>query len=237
MKTTFLAILSILLSMNGTSCAQSRTAKDAFQVSDFTAIEASVVANIHITQATGTAITAEGSEEMLDRLKVRMEGDPLILDMEERFWKRFGRKSGKLTIRIATPTLTEIDFEGVGNIQIDGTFNTPQLVINSEGVGNITANQLECEFVKIHSEGVGNTIVGGKANKVEIHSEGVGNVDAAKLIASEAIVSSQGVGNVRCHASDYLSIRSQGVGSVQYFGKPEKKDLIKDGIGKIRSGN
>ena len=237
MKTTFLA-LTLLISLNSTSCAQSRTAKDAFEVSNFTAIEASVVANIHITQSAGTAVTAEGSEELLNRLEVRIEGDRLILDMEdEGFWKRFGRNAGKLTIRIATPTLTKIDFEGVGNIHVDGTFNTPQLEINSEGVGNLIANSLECEFVKISSEGVGNTTVGGKTNKVEIHSEGVGNVEADRLIAREAVVSSQGVGNVSCYASDFLSIRSQGVGNVQYYGKPEKTDLIKDGVGKIRPGN
>lgn len=237
MKTTFLAILTMFLSMNGTSCAQqSRNTKDAFEVSDFTAIEASVVANIYITQSPATKVTAEGSEELLERLEVKMEGGRLLLNMEESFWKRFGKNSVKLTIRIATPTLTEINFDGVGNITIDGAFNTPQLEINSEGVGNLTAYSLECEYVKISSEGVGNTIVGGKANKVEIDSEGVGNVDAAKLITSEAIVSSQGVGNVSCYASDFLSIRSQGVGNVHYYGKPVKTDLIKDGIGKIRPG-
>lgn len=237
MKTTFLAILTMFLSMNGTSYAQTRTAKDAFEVSDFTAIEASVVANVFITQSPVTNVTAEGNEELLERLEIRMEGERLILDMEdERFWKRFGKNASKLTIRIATPTLSEIDFKGVGNITIEGVFNTPQLVINSEGVGNLTANNLECEFVKISSEGVGNTIVAGKAGKVEINSQGVGNVDARKLLAPEAVVSSQGVGNVSCYASDFLSIRSQGVGNVHYYGKPLKTDLIKDGVGKIRPG-
>ena len=90
--------------------------------------------------------------------------------------------------------------------------------------------------MKISSEGVGNTTVGGKTGKVEIDSEGVGNVDAAMLIAREAVVSSQGVGNVSCYASEFLSIRSQGVGNVHYYGKPAKTDLIKDGVGKIRPG-
>lgn len=227
----------MFLSMNGTSCAQqSRNTKDAFEVNDFTIIEASVVANIHITQSASTAVTAEGSEDMLNRLDVRMEGNRLILDMEERFWKRFGRNANKLTIRIATPNLTEIVFEGVGNITIDGNFTTPQLLINSKGVGNLSANNLECEYVKINSEGVGNTIVGGKTVKVEIDSKGVGNVEADKLIAREAVVSSQGVGNVSCYASEFLSIRSHGVGNVRYYGKPAKTDLIKDGVGKIRPG-
>jgi hypothetical protein len=235
--TTFLAMVIVLLTVSSTSCAQTRNASDKFEVGEFTAIEASMVGNVVITQSNTTSVTAEGSEEMLDKLDVRMNNGKLVLEMDDRHWKRFGRNSGKLTIHIATPTLTEIDFDGVGNINIEGTFSTPQLVINSEGVGNLTANNLQSEHVKISSEGVGNTIVGGKADKVEIDSEGVGNVEADKLIARETIVSSEGVGNVSCYASEYLKVRSQGIGNVRYFGKPKETDLSKDGIGKIRAGN
>ncbi len=229
--------MMVLLTISSTSCAQTRIANDQFEVDDFTAIKASVVGNVVITQSNTTSVTAEGSEEMLDKLDVHMNNGNLVLKMDDRHWKRFGRNAGKLTIRIATPTLTEIDFEGVGNINIEGTFNTPQLLINSEGVGNLTAYNLQSEYVKISSEGVGNTTVGGKASKVEIDSEGVGNVEADKLIAREAIVSSQGVGNVSCYASEYLKATSQGIGNVIYFGKPKETDLSKDGIGKIKAGN
>src|SRR5690554_70872 len=235
--TTFLAMVIVLLAISSTSCAQTRNANDKFEVDDFTTIEASVVGNVEITQSNTTSVTAEGSEEMLDKLDVRMNNGKLVLDMDDRHRKLFKRNTGKLTIRIATPTLTEIDFEGVGNINIEGTFNTPQLVINSEGVGNLTAHNLQSDYVKISSEGVGNTIVGGKASKVEIDSERVGNVEADKLIAREAIVTSEGVGNVSCYASEYLKANSRGIGNVKYYGKPKETELSKNGIGKIRAGN
>ena len=235
--TTFLAAVIVLLTVSSASCAQTHIANDQFEVDDFAAIEASVVGNVVITQSNTTSVTAEGSEEMLDKLEVRVNNGKLILEMDNRHRNLFKKNAGKLTIRIATPTLTEIDFEGVGNINIEGTFHTPQLVINSQGVGNLTAYNLLSEYVKISSEGVGNTIVGGKAGKVEIDSEGVGNVEADKLIAREAIVSSEGVGNVSCYASEYLKANSQGIGNVKYYGKPKETVLSKDGIGKIRAGN
>lgn len=235
--TTFLAAVILLLTVSSASCAQTRIANDQFEVDDFAAIEASVVGNVVITQSNTTSVTAEGSEEMLDKLEVRVNNGKLILEMDNHHRNLFKKNAGKLTIRIATPTLTEIDFEGVGNITIEGTFNTPQLVINSEGVGNLTAYNLQSEYVKISSEGVGNTTVGGKAGKVEIDSEGVGNVEADKLIAREAIVSSEGVGNVSCYASEYLKANSQGIGNVNYYGKPKETVLSKDGIGKIRAEN
>lgn len=235
MKQLFsLTFVTLLLAVSS-SCAQTRRATDQFEVSNFTTIESSVVANIHIRQSSNTSVTAEGNEEMLNALDVRMENGKLVLDMEESFLKRFRKRSENLVISITTPTLTRIDSEGVGNIVIDGTFTSPELIVQSEGVGNITAENLRCQKVIIDSEGVGNIDLGGTADNVEISSEGVGNVNADRLKAKSAIVSSEGVGNVSCHASEYLKVRSEGVGNVRYSGNPAKKELSKNGIGKIKA--
>lgn len=237
MKQLFsLTFISLMLVISSSSCAQTRQATDKFDVSDFTAIESSVVANIHIRQSSATNVTAEGSEELLNALDVRMDNGKLVLEMKEKNMKRFGKRSDKLVISIATPTLSHIDSEGVGNIVIEGTFNTPSLIIESEGVGNLTAENLHSDEVKIESEGVGNITLSGTSGSINIRSEGVGNVIVDGLKAKRAIVSSQGVGNVSCHASEYLKIRSEGIGSVRYYGNPTEKELSKDGIGKIKAG-
>jgi len=229
----------ILIAVLFTACisvgAQSRQAADQFEVSEFTAIESSVIANIHIKQSPTVSVTAEGSEELLNILDVRM--DKLILTMEDRHLKKNNKRSDKLLISISTPTLTRIDFDGVGNIEIEGTFSTPELTIDSEGVGNLTADRLDVGSIYISSQGVGNTTLGGKADKVEIQSEGVGNVNTAELTARSAVVTSQGVGNVSCYASEHLKVRSEGIGSVRYYGNPADKELNKEGLGKIKAGN
>ncbi|HBB01111.1 MAG TPA: hypothetical protein DCZ19_08610 [Porphyromonadaceae bacterium] len=232
-----LTLITMLLAVTSSSCAQSRRATDQFDVSDFTTIESSVVANIQIRQSPRTSVTAEGSEEFLNALDVRMDNGKLVLNMEKSFLKRFGKRSQNLVISITTPTLTRIDSEGVGNITIDGTFTSPELTIQSEGVGNITAENLRSEKVVINSQGVGNITLGGTADSVDISSEGVGNVHADGLKAKRAVVSSEGVGNVSCHATEYLKVSSQGIGNVHYLGNPKEKDLSKDGIGKIKAGN
>ncbi|MDD3779898.1 MAG: DUF2807 domain-containing protein [Proteiniphilum sp.] len=228
-------LITLLLAISSCSSAQTRRATDQFEVSDFTAIESSVVANIHIRQSSNTSVTAEGSEEMLNALDVRMENGKLVLDMEESFLKRFHKRSENLVISISTPNLTRIDSEGVGNIVIDGTFTSPELIVQSEGVGNITAENLRCQKVIINSEGVGNITLGGTADSVEISSEGVGNVDADRLKAKRTVVSSEGVGNVSCYASEYLKVESESIGNVRYSGNPAKKELSKNGIGKIKA--
>lgn len=235
--TSTIALIAVLFTACGNVGAQSRQATDQFEVTEFTAIESSVIANIHIKQSPTVSVTAEGSERLLNILDVRMENDKLILTMEDKRLKKNKNNNDKLQIFISTPTLSRLKFDGVGNIVIEGDFKVPELRIDSKGVGNLKAEQLDVESIHITSEGVGNTTLGGRVDKLEIKSQGVGNVKTSDLKARNTVVSSQGVGNVSCYASEYLKVRSEGIGSVTYYGNPKDKDLNKDGLGKIKSGN
>ena len=89
MKTVIkLAIIAVVLSISTMACTQTRYATDKFEVTAFTAIESSIVGNIIIRKGQTTEVTAEGSEELLNILDVRMDNDKLILTMEDRFLKR-----------------------------------------------------------------------------------------------------------------------------------------------------
>jgi hypothetical protein len=235
-KLNILVLVALLISISSISCAQTRQSKDEFDVSNFTTIRSSVVGNIEVRQASLTSVTAEGSEVMLDLLDVKMNNQTLVLKMEDRLMKRIRNNANKLTIYVSTPFLTHIDSEGVGNITIKGNFDTPELIIESDGVGNINADYLNADKVKIDSEGVGNISIGGNAESLDINSEGVGNINTRELITPNAIVISEGVGNISCYASEYLKINSEGIGNVTYYGKPKDTNLNKDGIGKIKAG-
>lgn len=239
MKTT---ITFALLAMLFTSCANSgaqssRYATDQFEISEFTEIESSIVGNIEVRQSNKTELTAEGDEDLLDILIVRMDRDKLILEMPERNLNRFNLNNKKLFITITTPALNRVDMEGVGNMTINGTFNTPNLSIDSEGVGNFEAENLKTEFVRINSEGVGNIKVAGETNEAEISSEGIGTIDARNMYSKITKVKLEGVGNISCYASDYLKVNSEGIGSVTYYGNPADTDFSKEGLGKIKSGD
>jgi hypothetical protein len=232
-----LTLILALLTACGSTNGQSRQATDQFDVTEFTAIESSVVGNVYIRQSSTVSVTAEGSEKLLNILEVRMDGDKLILTMDEQNRKKFRGNFEKLIISIATPTLTRFDSYGVGNIEIDGDFTTPELTIDSEGVGNFKAERLNAGLIHISSKGVGNITLNGKADEVAIKSEGVGNVNTSGLEARSATVNSQGVGNVRCHASEHLKVRSEGIGNVTYYGNPADKNFSKEGLGRIKAGD
>lgn len=232
-----LTLVAVLFTACISVGAQSPQAADEFEVSKFTSIESSVFANINIKQSSTVSVRAEGSEKLLDLLDVRMDKDKLILTMKDSHQKKNKGNIEKLHIYISTPSLTHLDMDGVGNIELEGTFTTPELTIDSEGVGNLRAEKLEAGSIYVTSEGVGNITLRGKADKVEIKSEGVGNINTSELTTRSAVVTSKGIGNVSCHASEHLEIRSEGIGNVTYYGNPADKKLNKDGLGKIKAGD
>ena len=237
MKKINILILALLIISTNIACAQSKQTRDEFEVSNFTAIKSNIVGNIEIKQSSQTSVVAEGDEEILDLLEVKIENGTLVFKLSERGFKLFKNKKNMLTIFVNTPMLTKLESDGVGNIAVKGNFETPELTVISEGVGNIYADNMNIGSLKIDSEGVGNISFSGKAKSVEVKSEGVGNINTQNLITANATVKSEGVGNVSCFSSDYMKVDSEGVGNVTYYGNPKTTNLNKKGIGKIKPGD
>lgn len=234
----FKALLStMLLFVIITSCtlAQKRefTEKN-FPVESFTKVEVEIIGNIIYTQSSKVSVRAEGDKELVDKLLISVNKGVLKLDFEDK-QKIKGKK--KLTVYISSPAIEEIDMDGVGNFNMDGVVTAENLIIDFEGVGNFEAKQLQCTNLKASYEGVGNLLLGGTTNFLELTSEGVGSIDTQKLKAKNAIVKAEGVGSVKCYASESIDLTNSGVGSLTYYGNPTVKNLSNSGIGKIRDGN
>ncbi len=245
-KRTF-SLIIVLLALIGlqTACAQNRgttgqsdssTITKSFNVGSFSAIESGIVGNIIFTQSNHPSVTAEGKEEMINRLIVKVEDDELKLSMKDHTNIKHRNKKARLTITISSPQLYNIKSDGVGYLFLEGVVKTDNLHIVSGGVGNIRASQLECDQLTVHSEGVGNIHLKGKGRLAEYESNGVGNIDTSEFIAEDVFARLTGVGNVKCYASKNIELYSSGVGSITYYGEPIIKALDKNGIGPIKKG-
>jgi hypothetical protein len=63
---------------------------------------------------------------------------------------------------------------------------------------------------------------------------GAGNLDLRRLAAAQARVVVNGTGNVDVDASDRLDATVNGVGNIEYQGKPKVLNTAIHGIGSIR---
>lgn len=204
-----------------------------YQVSDFASIESNVPAYIVFTQSPVCKVEAEGPENYIEHLRISTKDNKLTLRIEPENVRFRSSRKAKVTIQVSAPMLEDIIHEGVGNILLKDIVQVKDLNIDCSSVGNIQADSLICNRLEITTNGVGNIQLCGMANTARYQSDGVGSIRAKDLKAEEVEVSMNGVGNISCYASKRLTANSSGVGSIDYYGHPEEKDLNKSGIGSI----
>ena len=233
MKTRF--FLFLLAGFALISCSRSDSGSDN-QFSEERALDGvsrlhiKGVFNLYLTQSDQESLSIDGSPELAEKLKVRQEGDLLILEMEEFNSSIFDNND--LRVNLSISNLEEFHFDGVGNIETTGVFLVDKLSIKGEGVGNLN---LEVETEKLVAEMnlVGKMGLKGKATEAKIQNEGIGNIDASGLITQNMELISSGIGKVDIHCEGNLSMTVDGIGKVTYSGNPNviKKEV--SGIGKV----
>lgn len=203
------------------------------KVDFLTQINATIVGNIFYTQSAdnNTSVKIYGPDNMVDLVQVAVKDSSLVLTMD----KQEQVESSQLTINICSPKLTNINVDGVGNVNIDEHFITPKLNVVCTGVGNVNILNLSCDEVTINSTGVGNIKIKGTAQLGNFLSEGIGNINACDLKTVCVNASSQGVGSISCHAVEALHASLGGVGNIRYKGNPTEKYFKSDGIGSIKA--
>lgn len=189
------------------------------------------VFNLTLTQSNEESIEVEGPAELIDKLTIDQQGDLLVLEMEKEIGG-FNFNKGDFKIRIALKELTELNYDGVGNVKTNGLFKVGNLKLLGNGVGNLEL-ELEAQEIDANFDMVGNIKLKGNAFRAIFENNGVGKLDASQLIVENMEVNSSGIGKVEIHCEGELSLVVDGIGKVSYSGNPRiiKKEV--SGIGKV----
>ena len=206
--------------------------KNEYRMEPFSKIDIDLVARVKFMQ------TADGDYRVLlkcpdnyvDLFKFEVDGDELDLSFVHDMHKSIDAKD--VAIIVCSPTLLQIDSEGVGSLTID-SLRTPTLSIDNEGVGSINVKGLHTETLTVESNGVGSIELQGEARAASFDSDGVGSINAGELKAGHVKAEINGVGSITCFASESIIGQINGVGSLRYGGNPEHKQLQRNGVGKI----
>lgn len=215
-----------------TSSDKSSTVIARMDLPAFSGVHCDVVAHIIIEQGNEYFIEAKGPEHIIQLIEpeLQQEGGTLIIKAKKEY--KIGKEG--LLIRIVTPRLELIYNEGVGDIRTKGAFKAQMMTITSEGVGNITIENMECERMQVINEGVGNVNLTGKATNAVFKSEGVGNIHAYDFEVANLSAELNGVGSIQCNVIERFTCKASGVGNIYYKGNPKQTNISASGIGKVR---
>jgi len=214
MSRILLALL--LLAMPGTASAADRS----FLVGSFTRLRVDGPFAVTVKTGASPGARASGSNEALDRLTVRVDGDTAVVTMGAGNWSSdSGQMITPPVVTLTTPSLQSATINAGATLNISAMKGQKvDLALNGSGaltVGAIAADQLVARIV-----GTGQMTLAGTAQRAQVIVTGAGSVDATSLIAGDLTVRSDGPGRLDLAARYTADITTTGLGPVTVAGSP-----------------
>lgn len=122
----------------------------------------------------------------------------------------------------------DISIAGSGDIRSSNVACT-NLKLSVAGSGDMKLDNVTANFTKASVAGSGTVVLKGNTQEAEYSVAGSGDLFASDFVAKRASASVAGSGDIKCHATDFLKVRTSGSGSVGYKGNPEL-DYPKKGL-------
>lgn len=223
------------------ACSQGRsddggaTVSRNYSVGEFRQIEVAGPYDVDIRTGPAPAVSASGSEKLLERTVVEVKGDRLIIRTQRRNgWFRMGWSSkGKARFVVTVPALSAAIIAGSGDIRVD-TIRGTSFEGNIAGSGGLGIGLVEVEMLKLSIAGSGDAkAAAGKAQNAEYEIAGSGGVEAGEIATQALKVSIAGSGSVRAKAAHTADVDIVGSGDVVVTGGA-KCNVSKAGSGDVR---
>lgn len=218
------------------------------KVDNFTKLSVAGSPDVTYTQKSGKpTVEVYTSDNIVDLLDIRVKDNTLYIG----FKKNVSVSYNKLEVRVSAEKLNGIAVAGSGDINgnnisctdLDisiagsGDINSSDITCNDlqvsvAGSGDMKLNNVTANFTKASVAGSGTAILSGSTQEAEYSVAGSGDLFASDFVAKKASASVAGSGDIKCHATDFLKVRTSGSGSVGYKGNPEL-DYPKKGLYKL----
>ncbi|MGK9475958.1 head GIN domain-containing protein [Melioribacter sp. OK-6-Me] len=177
------------------------------EIRNFQKIEVGGAYDIKIKCGEKESIEITAEENLLPLIETKVKQNRLIIDTRRSISPR---KEIKIVV-----TVPELNY------------------IGCSGANNIRVYNVDTEDFDVELSGAGNIEMDGRVKTLHAEISGAGNFDAKSLKAENVYISVSGAASARVYASKYLNASVSGVGSIDYYGDPEKTKTNVSGIGSI----
>jgi hypothetical protein len=201
-------------------------------VADFNKIYLSGYGNLIIQQSTTTeALKIEAEDNLMPKIKTRVDGQTLKIDYEWQGWPWLSFKPKKpINFYVTVKNINQISVSGAGTVKSD-SIKTGELKIEISGAGQANLS-VETQKLSAEISGVGEFLMAGQADFQKIQLSGAAKYDGKKLASKEADAEISGAGQAILNVSEKLSAEISGMGKIEYIGNPQLTQKI-SGAGKI----
>jgi hypothetical protein len=176
-------------------------------IKNFSEIELAGAYTVDIRVGEEPSLKINAEDNILQYIRTTVRGDRLIIDTKRNISPR-----KEIKIKITTRQLDYLESSGASSIYVD----------------NIRSDRFYVEL-----SGAGSIDLSGDADRLKVDMSGAGSLDAKNLRTRETKVNISGASSADVYATEYLDASVSGVGSIEYYGNPEKVRTDVSGIGSI----
>ena len=191
-----------------------------YQVGNFQQIEVAGPYDVAVRTGANPGVSATGSQKLLDKTVVVVQGDKLVIHTEQhhgfRLFSIGTRGSAKFTVTM--PQISGATIAGSGDIHVDHAQGA-RFDGTVAGSGGLRVDRVDVAALKLAIGGSGSARAdAGKAQAADYSIAGSGDIDAAGVDTQQAKVSIAGSGGVKARATGTADVNIMGSGAVDVTG-------------------
>lgn len=213
-----LSTLIILLLSVQVAAAQDDVIREDRQVSGFSAVKASGIANVYLEKGNQEKVSVEvNDKDFNDRLSVKVVNQVLVIRLENTEKWQNRTKNVKLKVFVTYKDLNSLEGSGATNFFSEGLINASDFDVKLSGANN-TKLDINAKKLEVETSGASNITLAGEVDDLSVRSSGASNVKAYDLKAGDVDAESSGVSNIYVSAQGELEIKASGLSNVNYKG-------------------
>ena len=178
----------------------------------FNAIDIDGIFETKIIRGDESKIVIKANENLLDKITSIVSSEVLQLKLADENYSDI-----EIEVTIFTPTIEDIDLDGIGGLDIFGFADLDFLNIEHKGLGEIKLSE-------------------GSAKIFTIEMDNIGSLEAFEFEAEEVVFEINGLGAARVRCTSKLTGELSGVGNLYYKGNPTIS-VDANGVGDVIDAN
>lgn len=197
MKTLITFTMAVVL-MSSTAFAQKRETRE---VAAFTKISFRTAGKVYVKQGSPQKVEIEGTTEMLEKIKTKVEDGKLSIGPEEK-WNNWNWSDNdtKVNVYITVPNIETLSVSGSGSLVAQTVIKSGNLKLNVSGSGSLAA-EIDAADVDADVSGSGNIDLTGKCKNMSVDVSGSGKVKINGAVTGKADFDISGSGKVEASGS------------------------------------
>jgi len=183
----------------------------------FTSVEATGPITVYVTSGEASAVTVEAEDNIAGLVKARVEGDRLILGVDE---KSCVLEMKPINVKVSARRINALSAAASAHILTENELNADELRLTASESGRIDASAKAAK-VRTSATSAGAVNVGGSASSHEAYAASKGRITGYNLLADDADATAETSGYVEAYAAKTLKARAETGGIVRHRGGAE----------------